>query len=156
VDNRIDGAVLALLDTDEERRSETNMQDAQEYLSIILEVVQDGFVELDAEYRIVRFNSAFCRLLQASESDFPGRAIWEVGRGAWKNDALRQVLESNRLSHPPSCEIDAEFQTDGGELRRFRIQTRWMSANEQRAKRVVLVFTPMFDGSPEKLGHSAA
>lgn len=143
VDNRIDGAVITLFDTDEVRRFETQMQEAQEFAQGVLDTIQDGLVELNEEFRILRFNTAFCEFLHASESDLIGRFAWDVGRGQWSSDDLRAMLKSDQLAGDLAKGVHVKFQVRGGSYRGFQINGRVLPATERRGKRILLAMAPI-------------
>ena len=97
VDNRIDGAVLALFDIDDARTHQGHAQEAREYAEAIFNAVREPLVVLDARLRVQRVNPAFSSMFQMSEGDvfstgklrkgvynncLKSRRVWRVNRRA--------------------------------------------------------------------------
>jgi two-component system CheB/CheR fusion protein len=82
-DNKIDGAVLALLDIDEFKRSVEQMG----------EILWEAFLALDQELRVVKANEAFYEKFQVTRAETEGRFIYELGNGQWNIPRLRNLLE---------------------------------------------------------------
>src|SRR6185503_5862221 len=72
-DHKIDGAVLALFDVDEFKRSVEQMG----------EIMWEAFLALDRELRVVKANGAFCEMFQVSREDTEGKFIYDLGTGQW-------------------------------------------------------------------------
>ena len=58
-DNRIDGAVVALIDVDALKRAQGGLREALDYSSAIVETTHEPLLVLDSELRVVRANRAF-------------------------------------------------------------------------------------------------
>jgi len=82
-DNKIDGAVLALLDIDELKRGLEQMS----------EVVWEPFIALDGELRVAKANEAFYEKFQVTREETQGRFIYELGDGQWNIPRLRTLLQ---------------------------------------------------------------
>jgi two-component system, chemotaxis family, CheB/CheR fusion protein len=82
-DNKIDGAVLALLDVDELKRGLEQMS----------EVLWDPFIALDDELRVMKANAAFYEKFQVTREETQGRFFYELGDGQWNIPRLRTLLE---------------------------------------------------------------
>src|SRR5688572_28613868 len=92
LDNKIDGAVLALFDIDVLKRSEQSSQRAQEFTEGVLEGVGEPIAIVDRELRVTRANSAFAALAGQTESAIVGRPMVEIGALAGAADAWRPKL----------------------------------------------------------------
>ena len=64
-DNRIDGAVLVLLDIDELKRSQEEASEARDYAQAIVATVREPLLVLDGELRVVTANAAFYRTFES-------------------------------------------------------------------------------------------
>ena len=84
VDNRIDGAVLALFDIDLLKRSEQSTQRAQEFADGLLEGSSEPVALLESDFRIRKANGAFAAIFAAQPADMPGRALADVGGASWQ------------------------------------------------------------------------
>src|SRR5262249_10057470 len=93
VDNRIDGAVLALFDIDEVRRHEQEAHEAREFAEWVLTAAPVPLIVMDPELRIRSVNPAFCEKFQIEASQIEGRPFPEIGDGVWNMPELRKRLD---------------------------------------------------------------
>jgi len=82
-DNKIDGAVLALLDID-------NLKRGLEQMS---EVVWEPLLALDRQLRVVKASVAFCEKFSVARAETEGRFIYDLADGQWNIPRLRVLLE---------------------------------------------------------------
>ncbi len=84
LDNRIDGAVLALFDIDVLKRSEQSMQRAQAFADGLLEGSSEPVALLESDFRIRKVNGAFASLFGITvPGELAGRPLDEVGGPTW-------------------------------------------------------------------------
>ena len=91
LDNRIDGAVLALFDIDILKRSEQSAKRAEAFTEGLLDVTSQPTAIFDSELRMRKMNAAFGALLQAPPAALAGRRAADVtglaGLDAWRSAA---------------------------------------------------------------------
>jgi two-component system CheB/CheR fusion protein len=92
-DNRIDGAVVVLVDIHEVKSAQEKIRDARDYAEAIVETVRDPLLVLDKELRVVSANQAFYRSFQRVPAETEGRFIYELGNRQWDIPELRHLLE---------------------------------------------------------------
>jgi two-component system CheB/CheR fusion protein len=92
LDNRIDGAVVVLVDIDSLKRSAEQLSQARDYANAIVQTVRDALVVLDRDLRVVTANQQFYQTFQVGPSDTEGRLIFELGNGQWDIPQLRSLL----------------------------------------------------------------
>jgi two-component system, chemotaxis family, CheB/CheR fusion protein len=90
VENRIDGAVLTLVDVSAARDA---LVATQKTCEAIMSAVREAVVLLDAELRVTGVNRAFCDSFEVESRDAIGRSVFELGRGPWDTQELRGLLE---------------------------------------------------------------
>jgi two-component system CheB/CheR fusion protein len=93
VDNRIEGAVLALVDVDAAKQRELLVNASREEMRAILETVREGLVVLDGQLVVQTVNRSFCRMFQVTQPETEGRRIYDLGDGQWNIPELRSLLE---------------------------------------------------------------
>jgi two-component system CheB/CheR fusion protein len=69
LDNRIDGAVVVLVDIDTLKRQAEALTQARDYANAIVQTVREALVVLDANLRVVTANDQFYRLFQVSPGE---------------------------------------------------------------------------------------
>jgi two-component system CheB/CheR fusion protein len=93
VDNKIDGAVLALFDVDVPKRSEDRVRLAAGFAHSILEMASQPMAVVEADLRIRTANEAFARLIGAPGAGLVDRPLEEFAEG-WDFDSLRSLAHS--------------------------------------------------------------
>ena len=84
-DNRIEGAVVVLIDIDGLKRA---LEDA----NAIVETATEPMVMLDGDLRVERANPAFYSTLGIAADDAEGRFAYDLSDGQWMTHELRQKL----------------------------------------------------------------
>jgi two-component system CheB/CheR fusion protein len=84
--NKIDGAVLTLIDIDE-------VKTARDYAEGIVETVREPLVVLDGNLRVRKANQAFYKTFQVTQEETEGRLLYELGNYQWDIPQLRSLLE---------------------------------------------------------------
>jgi two-component system CheB/CheR fusion protein len=92
LDNRIEGAVLALFDIDSAKRQERQVQRTRAMVAAIVETVAQPLAVLDGSLRIQLMNRAFRDAFQVADADAEARLIYEL-RDDGSLAKLRAVLE---------------------------------------------------------------
>jgi len=93
LDNKIDGAVLALLDIDALKRSEQNAKVARDAAEAIIRAVRDPLVVLHSDLRVHTANEAFYTTFRIDPSAAEGRLVYDLADGQWNLPVLRKLLE---------------------------------------------------------------
>ncbi len=93
LDNKIDGAVLVLVDIDALKRSAGEIAEARDFAEAILRTVRYPLLVLTADLRVSTANTAFYQRFKVSADETERRLIYELGNGEWDIPKLRQALE---------------------------------------------------------------
>lgn len=111
VENKVDGAVLVLVDVTDLKRSEQEAKDVRDYAEAILRTVRDPLMVLRADLRVNTANDAFYKMFKTTPDQIEGRLIYEVGDQQWKIPNLRMLLEGvlPRNSFFDDFEVTHEF-----------------------------------------------
>jgi len=86
VDNKIDGAVLMLIDV-------SALKLARDTGEAIMNSIGEPILMLNERLEIIRANHAFREAFQVSAPETEGRFIYDVGGGQWDSPKLRTLLE---------------------------------------------------------------
>jgi two-component system CheB/CheR fusion protein len=92
-DNKVDGAVLALVDIDELKRSEIAAAAAREQADAVIRTIPDPLLVLNADLLVDFANAGFYQTFKLSPADVEGRSIFQLDHGTWNIPLLRQFLE---------------------------------------------------------------
>ena len=93
IDNRIEGAVIALFDIDAIKKRELQVAELHEYALAIVRTVREGLIVLDENMIVQTINQAFCRMFAVSAEETTGKHLYELGNGQWNVPPLRSLLE---------------------------------------------------------------
>ncbi|HSM82931.1 MAG TPA: chemotaxis protein CheB [Nodosilinea sp.] len=121
LDNRIDGAVVVLVDIDSLQRSTEQLRLARDYADAIVQTVREALVVLTGDLRVVTANRQFYQVFQVSPEATEGRSIFELGNGQWDIPQLRSLLHELL---PQNLQVDDfevvhQFETIGPKTMRL-------------------------------------
>ena len=108
LDNKVDGAVLVLLDIDARKCSEQAIAEARDYAQNVIETVHEPLLVLDERLRVESANRSFYGIFRVSPAETVGRFIYELGTGQWDSPRLRELL-GQTLAQDASL---ADFQVE--------------------------------------------
>ncbi|MEO6873960.1 MAG: CheR family methyltransferase, partial [Opitutaceae bacterium] len=99
IDNRVDGAVLVLVDITDLKKTQRLVTEAHEHAAAIIRTVHDPLVILNSQLRLQSANAAFYRSFRLSLKDAQDRSLFELDHGAWNIPRLRQQLLNVLMRH---------------------------------------------------------
>ncbi|MGI2908075.1 chemotaxis protein CheB [Tolypothrix sp. VBCCA 56010] len=135
IDNKIDGAVVILVDIDALKRSADQLRQSRNYAEAIVETMREPLMVLDASLQVITANRAFYETFKVSPAQVEQRLIFELGNGQWDIPQLRSLLEEiipsdTLLSDFQNLEVEHEFEQIGRKV--MLLNARKMSqANHQ-------------------------
>ncbi len=119
-DNRIDGALMVLVDINDLKRGAVQVAEARDFADAIIETVREPLLVLNGELRVERANRTFCDTFRVRREKTEGRFLYDLGNRQWDIPALRQALESILAEDRPvanrelQCfEVEHEFPEIG-------------------------------------------
>ncbi|BAZ16748.1 signal transduction histidine hinase [Calothrix sp. NIES-4071] len=121
IDNKIDGAVMMLVDIDALKRSSEQLIESRNYAQAIVETMREPLVVLDASLKVITANRAFYDQFQVTTTQVEGRNIFELGNGQWNIPDLRALLSqiipsNNQLSEFQNVQVEHEFEQIGHKI----------------------------------------
>ena len=124
-DNRIDGAVLILVDITDLKHSGEEVRRARDYAEAIVDTVREPLVVLDESFAVRTANTSFFRFFHIGSQEVRGRQLYEIAEKQFDLPQLRELLD--RLLAGQTQLNDVEVEHD------FRlIGTRTMLLNARR------------------------
>jgi two-component system CheB/CheR fusion protein len=91
-DNRIDGAVLVLLDIDLLKRNQRIVEEARDFADDIVDTAREPLLILDRELRVKRTNQAFCATFGLTRAETEGALFGGLMSGQWALAGLLDLL----------------------------------------------------------------
>jgi two-component system CheB/CheR fusion protein len=138
LDNKLDGAVMTLLDIDRLKHSLEESNQAREYAEAILETMREPFLVLDGHLRVVTANSAFYSAFQEAEQRTVGQLLYQLGNGQWNIPPLRLLLEEILPSNTELRDFVVEHDFEHLGHRRMLLNARRISGREPGTQRILL------------------
>jgi len=93
VDNRIDGAVMVLLDVSSVEDQAAALDVARSTGEALMSTIRDPILLLDGDFKVRRANRAFAETFLIDAAEATGRFIFELGDKEWDLPELRRLLE---------------------------------------------------------------
>ncbi len=109
-DNRIEGAVLVLVDIDQARRAQLAADSARKFTESVVESVQTPLLVLRGDLRVRMANRAFFQSYSLRPADVENQFFYEVGGQQWDLPGLQAALE--RLSAEQESIEPLEFEQE--------------------------------------------
>ena len=138
LDNKVDGAVLVLVDISDLKRKEQAIAAARDYAQAIIRTTRDPLVVLHADLRVDTANEAFYTRSRISPTDAEGRLVYELGNHQWDIPRLRELLEDilplNRVFD--NFEVTHDFETIG--RRTMLLNARKLSGGADGPEKILL------------------
>ncbi|MBF0485326.1 MAG: PAS domain-containing protein [Candidatus Omnitrophica bacterium] len=115
IDNKIDGAIIAMIDIDAIKCSREAAQGALNYSEAIIETMREPLVVLDKDVRVISANKSFCDTFRVEVSDIKNKLLYELGRRQWDNPQLRKLLGEvlPKKNHFNDFEVSFDFPEIG-------------------------------------------
>jgi len=92
LDNKVDGAVLVLVDIDALKQTQREITEAREFAESTVETVREPLLVLDGELRVTSANGSFYREFSVTPAETVGRLIYDLGNRQWDIPRLRALL----------------------------------------------------------------
>jgi len=93
LDNKVDGAVLVLVDITDLKQKEQTIVAAREYAEAIIETVREPLLVLDDQLRVESANRSFYRTFRVAPAETIGQRIFDLGNRQWDIPRLQTMLE---------------------------------------------------------------
>lgn len=138
LDNKVDGAVLVMVDIDELKRSEQLIAGAQEHAEAIIRTVPDPLVILTAGLHCQSANEAFYRTFKLTPKTTRGRLIYKLCRGSWDIPELRRLLEKIIPANKFFSEFEVTHTFRGIGRRCLLLNARVLNESGGRPREILL------------------
>ena len=130
-ENRIEGAVVILLDIDQLRRTQEDLRAARDFAVSVVESVHVPVAVLNMDLTVRTVNSAF-RRLPGWTQDPLGHGLLESPPAGWNLEPLRAPLEDLRNERKTGGGFELEVKTEGPETRTFFLRCRGVRSDGDR------------------------
>lgn len=133
IDNKIDGAVLVLIDIDDLKRSNAQLTEARDYANAIVETVWEPLIVLNSDLRVITANLSFYETFQVLPPQTEQHSIFELSDGQWNILQLRSQLEEVLASNAEfqDFEVEHNFEQIGRKIMRLKARKMTMVDSAQ-------------------------
>jgi len=129
IDNKIDGAVVVLVEINALKRSAEQIRASRDYAQAIVDTMRESLVVLSVDLQVISANQFFYETFQVKPEDTEQHLIYEIGNGQWDIPLLRSLLE-DILPHQTQfqgLEVEHHFEHIGRKVmslnaRRMRLE----------------------------------
>jgi two-component system CheB/CheR fusion protein len=146
-DDKIDGAVLVLVDIDALKRSAQAIAAARDYAenTIATVTVTEPLLVLDPELRVESANPAFYRAFGVEPAETIGRSLFDLGNRQWDIPALRSLLQEllPRDGSVENFEVERDFPQLG--RRNMLLNARRINNPNHVMERILLAIEDVTD-----------
>jgi two-component system CheB/CheR fusion protein len=137
VDNRIDGAVLALFDIDVPKRSEETARGAVAFAEGVLQASRAPMAVIEAGLIVKSVNDRFADLCAMTANGLRGRSLTDVIRAGPEVDRLRQMLDGDGEAAAPPVAMGLQLVDESRPA--LQVDARVLPAADVPSGRVVLL-----------------
>lgn len=109
-DNKIEGAVLALVDIDDLKRSLDEVRKGRDFNQSIIEMTRSSVLVLDSELRAKQANPVFYNTFQLTPPEVIDQTIDTIGGGQWKFLSLHSVFNKLLSDHGRLNDFEVEHE----------------------------------------------
>jgi two-component system CheB/CheR fusion protein len=124
IENKIDGAVLALFDIGLAKRHEEQLRQTRDFAEALHECLPHPMVLVDQRFRVHSVNRAFSETFGVSKEDAEGRGFFELPLDGWNLRVLRREIQPRIRDGGDIDPLVLEHEVPGAEGRRLRITGR--------------------------------
>ncbi|MEI2582593.1 chemotaxis protein CheB [Scytonema sp. PRP1] len=133
IDNKIDGAVLVLVDIDHLKRSNMQLMEARDYAEAIVQTVREPLLVLNLDLRVITANRSFYDTFEVAPVETEQHLIFELGNGQWNIPQLRSLLEEILANNTQfqDFEVEHDFEHIGRKIMRLNARKMPIIDNTQ-------------------------
>ncbi len=93
VEDKIEGAVLILIDIDEQKRTAREVEESRDFIQAIFQTMRESLLVLDRSLRVRLANQIFYQTFKVLPEETHNHFIYELGNHQWDIPDLRRLLE---------------------------------------------------------------
>ena len=143
--DRLDGAVLVLVDIDAIKRGEQEMVAARFFAENTIATAREPLLMLDPHLRVESANLAFYRKFRVAAKNTVGRLIYDLGNRQWDIPRLRELLNEilPNSSILEDFQVDHHFEHIGHRI--MLLNARRVEEPQSKHQRILLAFQDITD-----------
>jgi two-component system, chemotaxis family, CheB/CheR fusion protein len=127
--NKIDGAVIAMLDIDAIKTAAQLASQGRTFVEAAIHAARHPMLALDKELAVQSVNPAFCRAFSVTPEHALNRPIYELSDGQWNMPGLHALLEEILPAQASVPDYELEQEVAGLGRRRLRLTAQRVPYN---------------------------
>jgi two-component system CheB/CheR fusion protein len=143
LENRIDGAVLVLMDIDVIKKRNQELVLAAEFTKSIIDTMPEPVLVLSADLRILMANQAFYESFEVEAKSTLNQLVYDLGDGQWNQPDLRVLLEEVLPHDRDFLNHEVIYDFPGIGWKSFMLSGRYMVQEPGAAPLILLSLTDM-------------
>jgi two-component system CheB/CheR fusion protein len=140
MENKIDGAVMALIDIDALKQGLQQIKDARASMRSLGQLIREPLLVLDKRLKVQIANQPFAQLSLTPVEEVEGKLLYELGEGYWNIEHLRVVMDEllSISDQVVDFEIKAAFPKVGPRV--LSLDARRVCDKRNETQLILLIF----------------
>ena len=137
-DNKVDGAVLVLVDINSLKTIEQEATNARDFSEAIIDTARDPLLILDSSFRIHKANQSYFKSFATSAKAILNRSLFDINRGQWDLPALRLQLKKILPKRTSFDDLEVTLPGTRGGRRTLLLNGRTLSQAPGHREKILL------------------
>ncbi|HKX61283.1 MAG TPA: chemotaxis protein CheB [Verrucomicrobiae bacterium] len=143
-DNKIDGAVIAMMDIHDTRSGALAGESAKALADAIINIVREPLLVLDENLLIRHLNNSFLTSFKVRAQEALQRKIYDLKGPQWKSPKLRRLLEVTLPKNTEPRDVEIHSDHEAGDGQKILFTARRLKFQEDGQQSILLA---IHDGS---------
>ncbi len=148
LENKIDGALIALIDIHALKRSIAEATASQAFAEAIVATVREPLLVLDEELRVKTANRSFYETFRVLREETENRFIYELGNGQWNIPRLRTLLEEILRDNVPFNDFEVDYTFERIGRKKMLLNARRIRQDDTGRQLILLAIENVTRGKP--------
>ncbi|MGE5894335.1 MAG: chemotaxis protein CheB [bacterium] len=145
IDNRIDGAIVALEDINDLKLAMLRVQESRNYAAAIVETVREPLIVLSKDLRVVTANQAYYKDFKATPDVIENKYFFDLQDGIWNMPKLRQLLEDIIRENAVFSDFEVNYEAHSLGRRILLLNARRVAREESGTLLILLAVEDITD-----------
>ena len=141
LDNRVDGAVLVLMDIDVIKKRNQELIVAGEFARSVIETMPEPVLVLSADLHVLMANRSFYQAFQVKPEATLNEFVFSLGNGQWNKPDLRMLLEEVLPKDRDFVNYEVVYDFPGIGWKSFMLSGRYMAQAPDTAPLILVSFS---------------
>jgi two-component system, chemotaxis family, CheB/CheR fusion protein len=139
-DHKVDGAVLMLVDIDENKQAQAELTRARAFTGTVTDAVREPLLILDGEGRVQLVNAAYLNAFGVTPAAVIGQRFFELEQRCWASPALQALLDDVFHHHRDCDNFELSRTVKKSGRRTFLLHARRLGRDAAPYESILLSF----------------